>query len=104
MALHPGAAGILLGALREASQRSQILVTSHSPDLLDNPDIDVESLFAVDNEDGVTRVGPIDDAGKDVLRKKLFTAGELLRQNQLAPAESADTNDERQMKLFELGD
>jgi predicted ATPase len=104
MALHPGAAGILLGALREASQSSQILVTSHSPDLLDDSDLDVESLFAVDNENGVTRIGTIDEAGNDVLRKKLFTAGELLRQNQLAPDKNSltDETDERQMKLFEL--
>jgi len=104
MALHPAAAGILLSALREGAARRQILVTSHSPDLLDNPDIPTESLLAVDNHDGLTRIGPIDEAGRTVLRDRLFTAGELLRQNQLAPDASSvfDVDDERQLNLFEL--
>ena len=104
MALHPAASTVLLSALREASCNSQILVTSHSPDLLDNEDIPAESLFAVDNVDGITRIGPIDEAGRQMLRDKLFTPGELLRQNQIAadPASFEDTSDERQLKLFEL--
>lgn len=105
VALHPAASTVLLAALREASRTCQILVTSHSPDLLDNPDIPVDSLRAVDNRDGLTQIGPIDEAGKAVLRDRLFTAGELLRLNQLAPDESAlqDVTDERQLNLFELG-
>ena len=104
MALHPAASGVLLGALREGAKQTQILVTSHSPDLLDNTDIPEISLFAVENVDGVTRIGPIDQAGKEVLRKQLFTPGELLRQNQLAPDESClmDISDERQLNLFEI--
>lgn len=104
MALHPAAAGVLLSALREGSQHCQILVTSHSPDLLDNSDIPTESLLAVDNQDGLTRIGPLDEAGRSMLRDKLFTPGELLRQNQLTPDEStiSDVSHERQLKLFEM--
>ena len=104
MALHPAATGILLSALREASRRTQILVTSHSPDLLDDPDIPTESLLAVDNQEGVTRIAPLDEAGRSVLRDRLFTPGELLRHNQLAPdpAALAEMESERQLKLFEL--
>ncbi len=104
MALHPAAAGILLSALREGSRYCQILVTSHSADLLDNPDIPTDALLAVEAEDGLTRIGPVDAAGREVLRDKLFTVGELLRQNQLAPDADAvrDVSNERQLKLFEL--
>ena len=104
MALHPAASAVLLGALREASANSQILVTSHSPDLLDNEDIPPESIFAVDNIDGITRIGPIDPAGRQMLRDKLFTPGELLRQNQIAadPAALTDLRDERQLNLFDF--
>jgi predicted ATPase len=103
MALHPGASAVLLAALREASTRSQIIVTSHSPDLLDNEDIDPDSLFAVDNTDGVTRIGGIDESGRQMLRERLFTPGELLRQNQIAADPSAlrDVTDERQLNLFD---
>lgn len=105
-ALHPAAANILLAALREASQRTQILVTSHSPDLLDNEDIQSDALYAVENDVGLTRIGHLDAAGREMLLKRLFTPGELLRQNQLAPdpLATADVSKERQLKLFELGD
>jgi predicted ATPase len=104
MALHPAAAGVLLSALREGARHCQILVTSHSPDLLDAPDIPSESLMAVENADGVTAIGGVDEAGRNVLRDKLFTPGELLRQNQLAPDPTAvrDVADDRQLQLFDL--
>lgn len=104
IALHPAAAGVLLSALREGAQHCQTIVTSHSPDLLDNPDIPAESLLAVNNDGGVTRIGPIDSAGKQMLRDRLFTPGELLRQGQLVPDESsiADVTDERQLNLFDI--
>lgn len=85
LALHPAASKVLLAALRQGSQARQILVTSHSPDLLDNSDIPAESLLAVESTNGVTRIGPIDQAGKTALKDKLFTPGELLRMDQLAP-------------------
>ena len=85
MALHPAAASVLLSALREGAQYCQSIVTSHSPDLLDNADIPVESLLSVVNDSGLARIGSIDAAGRQMLRERLFTPGELLRQNQLAP-------------------
>lgn len=36
-------------------------------------------------QDGETVIGPIDDAGKSILHKHLYTAGELMRSNQLTP-------------------
>ncbi len=84
-ALHPAMASELLALLREASQFNQILITSHSPDLLDNEDIPPESIFVVDNVDGVTRIAGIDPASHKAVLEKQFTPGELLRQNQLAP-------------------
>ena len=36
IALHPAAAGVLRDSLRDASESSQVIVTSHSPDLLDD--------------------------------------------------------------------
>jgi predicted ATPase len=103
-ALHPAATSVLLAALREGARRCQIIVTSHSPDLLDNPDIDTDSLLAVDTRDGLSRIAPVDDAGRDVLRKRLFTPGELLRLNQIAPRSDAvsDVAHERLLGLFEL--
>lgn len=101
VALHPAASGILLDSLRDASGKTQVLVTSHSPDLLDDEDLDTESILAVISESGVTKVGPLDETGKSALRDRLYTAGELLRLNQLIPDKSASSPTEDQAELFE---
>ncbi len=92
LALHPAALSVLLAALREGMRHCQMLVTSHSPDLLDNSDIPPDALLAADADAGVTEIGPIDAAGREVLRNRLFTPGELLRQNQLARDRRPDSD------------
>lgn len=99
VALHPAAAAVLLDSLVEASERTQVLVTSHSPELLDSDQIDAGGLLAVTIEDGVTRIGPVDPASKSLLRDHLFTAGELLRLDQLAPDPAGIVQPE-QLRLF----
>ncbi len=99
IALHPAAAGVLIDGLREASERSQVVVTSHSPDLLDDPDIPDESILAVVAEHGETLIGPIDETGRSVLRDRLYTAGELLRMDQLRPDPELSVH--RQLELFD---
>lgn len=85
VALHPAAAGVLRDGLREASRHTQLLVTSHSPDLLDDDELSADSILAVTAEDGTTNIGPLDAAGRGALHEQLYTPGELLRMNQLAP-------------------
>lgn len=90
-ALHPGAVAFLRDAFREVSDRRQVLVTTHSPDLLDEVDLDQETLLAVHAEDGVTKIAPIDAASRKVVRKGLYTPSELLRLNPLAPSKCNKT-------------
>ena len=85
MALHPGAAGVLLDALREASDFRQVLVTSHSPELLDRKDIDPESILAVHQRDEETKIGKLSEGVKKLLKERMSTAGELLRDSRLRP-------------------
>ncbi len=99
IALHPAAAGILTDALQDASDHAQILVTSHSPDLLDNDSIPDDAVLAVLAEHGDTRIGPLDEAGRSALRDHLYTAGELLRMDQLHP-DPASLIDPEQLELF----
>lgn len=84
-ALHPAAAEGLMDALREAAGNTQVLVTTHSPDLLDQFDPDTDRLFAVVAERGLTEIGPVDEASLEVMRQHLYTAGQLLRMDQLEP-------------------
>ena len=90
--LHPAAAGILLDALKEAAMFGQVLVTSHSPDLLDNPSIPSEWILAVDAMHGATRIAPLDEVGRSSLHDRLYTAGELLRMDQLRPEPVSNGN------------
>jgi predicted ATPase len=83
--LHPAAAGLLLDALRDASATRQVLVTTHSPDLLDSPAINPAELLAVRAANGTTEIAPIDQAGQQAVREGLYTPGELLRVDQLIP-------------------
>ncbi len=100
-AVHPGAAGVLRDSLRRASETTQTAVTSHSPDLLDDKEIDDASILAVVNRNGETIIGPLDIAGRSAIRDRLYTAGELLRLNQLEPDETAITNiPPNQLELF----
>ena len=101
IALHPAAAGVLLDGLREAAEKTQILITSHSPDLLDDKDLDVESILAVEARNGNTAIGHVDEVGRSAVRDRLFTTGDLLRLNQLQPApESVEDAKTRRLRLF----
>lgn len=100
-ALHPAASSALREALLKASKTTQIIVTSHSPDLLDDRSIDPEHFLAVISEGGETRIGPLDQASLTAMRSQLFSAGELLRINQLAPdQENLKAQAQRQTELF----
>jgi predicted ATPase len=100
-ALHPAASAALREALERASERTQVLVTSHSPDLLDDMKIVPESLLVVASEEGVTRIVPLGKGSRDVMRQHLCSAGELLRLNQLNPDPvSPDMPALKQTELF----
>jgi predicted ATPase len=104
-ALHPAAAGALVEALREASASRQVIVTSHSPDLLDEVDVGREALLAVTATGGESLIAPIAEAEREALRTRLYTAGELLRMAQITPdpdeLRRLPTNG--QIGLFDLG-
>ena len=100
-ALHPAASAALRAALLHASERTQVIVTSHSPDLLDDMDLTPDSLLAVTAAGGTTRIAHLDAASRGAMQKQLFSAGELLRLNQLAPDQAMlEEQDRHQPDLF----
>jgi len=84
-ALHPAAAGLLLEALQTASEDRQVIATSHSPELLDSADLKPHNILAVRADGGVTTIGEVDEVTAKSIEDKEFTAGELLRVDQLQP-------------------
>jgi predicted ATPase len=94
-ALHPAAAGALMDSLREAAATTQVLVTSHSPDLLDHLDAETDTLLAVQSREGQTEIGPVDEASRQAIDEHLYSAGELLRMDQLQ-VDEADLTRQKQ--------
>ena len=79
----PGQPACSAMAAKRRRRLTQISVTSHSPDLLDDKDIGDESILAVVT--GTARQGwaPLDEAGRSAIRDRLYTVGELLRLNRI---------------------
>lgn len=96
-ALHPAATSTLMDSLREAATKTQIILTCHSPDLLDRFDPETDSLLVVQSNKGATHIGPADPASLETICNHLYTAGDLLRMDQLQP----DIATLRQVELFE---
>jgi predicted ATPase len=59
--VHPGAAATIAEALLEASQFEQVLMTTHSPDLLDHPALGQAAIYAVDKIGGETTIAPVNE-------------------------------------------
>lgn len=84
-ALHPAALPPLVDALRECAEETQVLVTTHSPDLLRTFCEDTDTLLVVKADRSTTRVAPPDEVSMDLIRSHLIDPGELLTQDQLEP-------------------
>lgn len=100
--IHPGALESVLDLLRHASRQMQVVITTHSPELLDAKWITDQHLRIVEWTEGATRVAPVSDATRKALRDHLMGAGELLRSNALDPASLFDHGEKlMQGDLFE---
>jgi predicted ATPase len=84
-AIHPAAIPALLDAFREAATDTQILLTTQSPDTLDQLNLDDDVLLAAVKQDGTSHIAPVDQAATEVLQQRLYSPGELLRMNHLEP-------------------
>ena len=100
--IHPGALGAVLDILRHASRRMQVVVSTHSPDVLDADWLQPDHLRIVEWQNGATRMAPVSSASRQALQSHLMGAGELLRSNALEPEPLfRDTADLRGGTLFE---
>ena len=77
--IHPGALGSILDVLQLASRSMQVVVTTHSPDILDAKWIEDRHLRILSREHGFTRIDSVSRAVRTVMKSHLMGAGELLR-------------------------
>jgi predicted ATPase len=83
--VHAGVIPILMDFLREASRSSRVVVTTHSPDLLDL--VSADEIRVVDRIGGTTRVARLDEGQKTLVKQRLSSPGELLRSQGLIAQE-----------------
>jgi len=81
LTIHAGMLPLLYDYLSEASLRSQVLITTHSPDFLGL--CDPESIRVVEKNDGVTTISAMLPGHVDAVKKKLLTVDDLLRSQAL---------------------
>jgi AAA domain, putative AbiEii toxin, Type IV TA system len=76
--IHPGALSLLAEEFKgaPAQGRGQVILTTHSPRLLDN--FDVEQIRVVQLVDLMTRIGSVSAEQKESIRDNLLEPGELL--------------------------
>lgn len=82
--LHPAAASVMIDAITEASKATQIIITTHSADILENVNPDVTNIIYTSiNKDNSTKFSTISAETMEIIRKGLYNPGELLRMGQL---------------------
>ena len=99
--IHPSISEVLVDCLLEAACSSQVIVTSHQHELLNGTDISNDSILVAEIDSGETRIGPLGTADRSILGYGDYTAGDLLRIDQLRPQ---PVEPERRPPLPELFD
>ena len=81
LTVHPGSLAVLADLINEAALRSQVIVTTHSPDFVDcvTEYKAVESLRIVELVDGATQVASVAKSQVEAVKENLFSPGELHR-------------------------
>jgi type I restriction enzyme M protein len=77
VSIHPGAAALLFDVLKRASRTGSVLVTTHSPELLDAAQD--EEILMCSYRRGATRIGPLASEQRQVVRDGLFSLSALMR-------------------------
>lgn len=98
--IHPAAAELVIQVLLDASRSRQVLITTHSPDILDHKDLRDHQIRVVTRVRGNTSIALVASSGRQAIREHLYTPGELLRTDELHPDLEAATRAASQLRIF----
>ena len=98
--VHPGATEIITQVLVDAAEERQVVITTHSADLLDFKYIPDSALRVVAKNRNATMIGPMDEHGRQAVKDQLFTPGELLRNREIDVDSQAAERAAEQTSLF----
>jgi predicted ATPase len=98
--VHPAVAEQILEILIDAARFRQVVVTTHSPDLLDFRDLQDDQLRVVTNPQNTTVVADLHETSRRAIREHLYTTGELMRSGELEGDADSATALADQLRLF----
>ncbi|MFW6162789.1 MAG: AAA family ATPase [Planctomycetota bacterium] len=98
--VHPAVSELVVQVLLDAAEDRQVVVTTHSPDILDDKELGDTQLRAVITEENRTLVCPVSGATRDAIREQLYTPGELLRSGELNPDAELAKRQAQEHRLF----
>ena len=81
--VHPAVAELIVQVLFDAARDRQVLITTHSPDILDSKELTDQQIRIVTSQKGRTTIAPLSLSSRQAVREHLYTPGELLRTNEL---------------------
>lgn len=81
--VHPGVLTMLAEALKEAAETTQIIITTHSPHLIDH--FKPEHIRVVSMNGGSTQVAEVRHAQQQAVKQHLMTLGEFMAAEGLQP-------------------
>ncbi|MBM3325904.1 MAG: chromosome segregation protein SMC [Calditrichaeota bacterium] len=81
--VHPAVTELLVQVLKSASENKQIILTTHSPEILDYKEISEDDIRMVESEKNNTIIAPLAESNKCAVRAKLCSLGDLHRIGEL---------------------
>ncbi|HEX6372400.1 MAG TPA: AAA family ATPase [Longimicrobium sp.] len=98
--IHPAAVDVVMSVLLDAAKRSQVIVTTHSPDVLDYGSLPDGAIRVVAKTGQGTAIAPVANSSREAIRDHLYSPGELLRSDELNPDVAAAELLSRKDELF----
>jgi predicted ATPase len=98
--IHPAIAEMVMEVLMDASEEKQVLITTHSPDLLDQKELKDHQIRVVALRNGRTVITPMSEGGRQAIRERLYTPGQLLRMGELNVDQNVVSQRAEEMDLF----
>nr|WP_315465701.1 AAA family ATPase [uncultured Rhodoferax sp.] len=83
--VHPGVLSMLAEAFKEVSEVTQVIVTTHSPQLIDH--FDPENIRVVTMNGGLTNIAPIKRSQHEAVKLGLMSLGEFMAAEGLQPSQ-----------------
>jgi predicted ATPase len=84
--VNPALLALLAEAFREVSERTQLLITSHSPHLIDC--FEPENIQVVTMQNGETRISPIRASQREAVKEHLLSLEQIMSSEGLLPEDA----------------